>query len=158
MRQDCRAFTLVEIMIVAVMLGIVAMIVVPKFSNSANEARESALAMDYSRVCRQIELYKHQHGNRGPETKENGHLDTGNFVKRMTGRTTREGKLDANGELGPYLMEWPTNPFVEGEAASQIKFGKNAPDARDGKTGWYYSWAKRRLYVNSLQGGADLNP
>ncbi len=153
-----KAFSLVEILIVVIMLGIMAMIVIPKFSSSADDTRESALATDYSNASRQIELYKHQHAGRGPETDENGSLDTANFVSRMTGRTTQESGLAANGEFGPYLMEWPSNPFVEGAAASQITFGKDPPAARDGATGWYYSWKTRRLYVNSLQGGQGLGP
>jgi len=157
MHQDSRGFTIVEMMIVVVILGIMAMIVVPKFGASADESRESALAVDFSSACRQIELYKHQHGNRGPEINESGARDTANFINRMIGRTTSEGKLDPTGRFGPYLMEWPTNPFVDGAAASQIKFGQNALPARDGTTGWYYSWALRKLYINSLQGGADLS-
>lgn len=151
-----KAFSLVEILIVVIMLGIMAMIVLPKFSSSADDTRESALAMDYANTSRQIELYKHQHAGRGPETDESGSLDTANFISRMTGRTTQESGLDANGEFGPYLMAWPSNPFIEGAAASQITFGKDPPLARDGATGWYYSWKNRRLYVNSTAGGADL--
>ena len=157
MRQDRGAFSLVEILIVVIMLGIMAMIVMPKFSNSADDTRESALGVDYSAVLRQLELYKHQHKGRYPDTNENGARDTANYINRMTGRTTFEGKLDASEEFGPYLMEWPTNQFVDGAAASQIKFGKN-PIARDGTTGWYYAWANQKLYINSTVGGLDLSP
>ena len=157
MYQDRKAFSLVEILIVVVMLGIMAMIVMPKFASSSDDARDSALGVDYSTALRQLELYKHQHGGRCAETNEFGARDTANFINRMTGRTTFEGKLDANGQFGPYLMEWPTNPFVEGAAGSQVKFGKN-PIARDGSTGWYYAWATQKLYINSTVGGADLSP
>ncbi len=157
MHQDRRAFSLVELMIVAVMLGIMAMIVIPKYSSSADDTRESALGVDYASARRQLELYKHQHGGRCADTNEFGARDTANFINRMTGRTTFEGKLDANGEFGPYLMEWPENPFVDGAASTQVKFGKN-PIARDGTTGWYYAWGTQKLYINSTQGGADLSP
>ena len=158
MPRNRKAFSLVELLIIAMILGIMAMIVVPKFSSSADDTREAALGTDFSNVKRQIELYKHQHGGRCPEIKENGDRDTAKFIARMTGKTTFEGKLDAAGQFGPYLLEWPTNPFMEGAAASQIKFDKNPPGARDGSSGWYYAWATHRLYINSLQGGADLSP
>ena len=103
----CRAtgFTLVEILIVVVILGILAMVVVPKFASSANDARESALAADYQVAVRQIELYKHDHLGQLPHQKAGGGDDTGRFIARMTGKTDVDGTLNANGTCGPYLME-----------------------------------------------------
>ena len=70
-----RGFSLVEVLIVAVMIGILAMIVVPKFMGAQEDARESALETDLATARKQIEYYTFQHG-RGP------HLDTpGNTYK-----------------------------------------------------------------------------
>lgn len=148
-----RAFSLVELLIVVMLLAIMAMIVMPKFSSSANDTRQAALATDHSNAVRQIELYQHQHGGRYPEIKETGSRDTGNFINRMIGRTTFAGKLDPSGPFGPYLMEWPANPFLgNDEAAAEIKFGATPPAPRDDSTGWYYAWSEHRLYINSIQG------
>ena len=100
MLSDRRAFSLVELLIIAMLLGIMAMIVIPKYSSSADDTRETSLATDYSNTSRQLDLYRHQHGGRGPETDENGSLDTANFINRMTGRTTYAGRPDANGQFG----------------------------------------------------------
>ena len=51
-----KGFTLVEILIVVVILGILAAIVVPQFTNAANEARGGNVATQESTVESQLEL------------------------------------------------------------------------------------------------------
>ena len=152
MTRRKSAFTLTELIIVVMILGIMAMIVIPKYASSADDARDKTLATDYASALRQFELYKHQHSGRTPDLAANGSLDTANFIKRMTGRTDIDGTLNANGAFGPYLMEWPANPFVEGAAGEQIKFGKPAPSSLDGSKGWYFSTNLKKLYINTDNG------
>ena len=56
-------FTLVEILIVVVILGILAAIVIPQFTSASTEAKESALMSDIQSMRSQIELYKIQHND-----------------------------------------------------------------------------------------------
>ncbi len=58
-----NAFTLVEILIVVVILGILAAIVVPQFTSAADEARESNIASQVSSVQSQIELFRQREGS-----------------------------------------------------------------------------------------------
>ncbi len=158
MSNNRRAFTLVELTIVVIILGIMAMIVIPKYAISADDTREKALATDYGAAARQIELYKHQHAGRLPHIKEDGGVDDNvdNFIARMTGKTDIDGKLNVNGKLGPYLMEWPGNPFLPGPNTAKVKFGNDGPAPRNDDSGWYYAKNTGRLYINSSVGGADL--
>jgi len=156
MSRRATGFTLVEIVIVVIILGIMAMIVVPRFANSADDARESALATDYNAAVRQILLYKHEHLGLLPHQKADGNSDKDNFIARMTGKTDADGTLNPSGKFGPYLLEWPSNPFMTGPAASEIKFGGDAPSSRDGSEGWYYAENTGKLYIYSTEGGADL--
>ena len=55
-----KAFTLVEILIVVVILGILAAIVIPRFSDASHQARESALKDNVRFLRSQIQLYKAQ--------------------------------------------------------------------------------------------------
>jgi general secretion pathway protein G len=128
-------FTLVEILIVVIILGILAAIVIPQFTEASNDARESALASDLQTVRSQLELYKVQHLEKYPNLDENGAADTANFVARMTGRTDQDGALNVAGVFGPYLQKFPTNPFVTG--GNTVTFGVVVVPG-DGLSGWYF--------------------
>jgi prepilin-type N-terminal cleavage/methylation domain-containing protein len=57
-RHAKRAFTLIEILIVVVILGILAAIVVPQFTSASEEAEISAAKSTLSTVRSQLELFK----------------------------------------------------------------------------------------------------
>src|SRR5436309_12266584 len=65
-RRSQRGFTLVEILIVVIILGILAAIVIPQFTNASNDARKSNLSSQLQTLRAQIELYKLQHKETNP--------------------------------------------------------------------------------------------
>ena len=65
MRKE-RAFTLVEILVVVVLLGILAVVVLPLVAGSSISAKESALALDLQMIRRYVLVYKAQHREVGP--------------------------------------------------------------------------------------------
>lgn len=62
-----KGFTLVEILIVVVILGILAAIVVPQFTNAANEARNGNIATQVSTMENQFELYAAKNNGSYPD-------------------------------------------------------------------------------------------
>ena len=110
-----RGFTLVEILIVVVILGILAAIVIPQFTEASTEAKTSRLASDLQTMRSQIELYKVQHSDTAPAVAT--------FDTDMTTR-------DAGDGFGPYLQKVPTNPFVTNEP--------NVVDLEGADCGWHY--------------------
>lgn len=156
-RQSKReGFTLVEMLIVVLILGILGMVVVPKFSAASEDARESRLLSDIQAVRRLIELYRMEHGGRLPHLNESGASDQTNFQKRLMSRTTHTGAFSIKGTCGPYLRIWPTNPYLNKDKAGSIKFGAIATPPRDDSTGWYYSLSTGLLWPNSSKGGDSL--
>src|SRR3954470_4703727 len=65
-RQNRKGFTLIEILIVVIILGILAAIVIPQFTNASKEAKQSALVTMVQSLRSQIALFKLQHNDRLP--------------------------------------------------------------------------------------------
>ena len=67
MRSQVRgAFTLVEILIVVVILGILAAIVVPQFTNASEDAQAGNVATQLSTIRNQIELFRARNSGQYP--------------------------------------------------------------------------------------------
>jgi general secretion pathway protein G len=130
-----NGFTLVEILIVMVILGIIAAILIPQFSSASEEARESVLISELQTIRSQIELYKLQHNGNLP-----GQDDSGDFVTAMTTSTDRDGKQ--GGRFGPYLQKIPDNPFsVAAAGPASVGTGaakKDPAQVGDDGTGWWF--------------------
>jgi len=122
-------FTLVEILIVVVILGILAAIVIPQFTSASESAKSSSLVSQLQTIRSQLELYQVQHNGIYP-------VDTSSdaFWDQMTKKTDVHGDPIAVGDtttpsFGPYLQQPSTNPF---EQSSDIGTGPGAG------TGWVY--------------------
>lgn len=154
-----HGFTLVEILIVVVILGILAMIVMPKFAGVSDEARESALLTDVQTVRRSIELYKVEHRGRLPHIDESGNVDlnAARFSDRLMKKTDRSGNIDASGACGPYLKTWPINPYMKemGEMVLLVPFPL---PPRNDDSGWCYCYQTGVFWPNSRKGGSSLFP
>jgi len=101
-------FTLVEILIVVVILGILAAIVIPQFTSASTEAKESALVSDLQAMRSQIELYKIHHNDQLPGT-----VSGVDFATAMTSKTNQAGEVGTTAlhRFGPYMRNVPSNPF-----------------------------------------------
>jgi general secretion pathway protein G len=60
--QPARGFTLIEIMIVVVILGILAAVVVPRLMNRPDDARVAAAQSDIRVIMQQLKLYRLDNG------------------------------------------------------------------------------------------------
>src|SRR6266568_5021580 len=103
-RTRKTGFTLVEILIVVIILGILAAIVIPQFTNASQDARDSALLSQLQTLRSQIELYKLQHMDKLPDLVTNWNP--------MTTKTDSSGALSVAAKaFGPYMQSAPTNPI-----------------------------------------------
>ena len=62
-RRPSSGFTLIELMIVIVILGIMAAIATPQFANASSEARRNSLLSMTRTMANQVQVYKLQHGD-----------------------------------------------------------------------------------------------
>jgi prepilin-type N-terminal cleavage/methylation domain-containing protein len=104
-------FTLVELLIVVVVLAILAAVVVPQFTDAGEGAKLAALQANLAIARDIIGRYMAEHRGRPPSIDHNGNPDHANSLTRLTGRTQPNGMIDGGGPLGPYLIEFPVNPF-----------------------------------------------
>jgi general secretion pathway protein G len=104
MKRSVRGFTLVEILIVVIILGILAAIVIPQFTNASNDARQNSVASTLQTMRSQIELFKIQHSDTPPVAAGMWSIMTGKSS------TTDIQTPAATGVFGPYLQQAPINP------------------------------------------------
>lgn len=153
-------FTLVEILIVVIILGILAAIAIPQFSNASHVTRENTLKDELRYLRSQIVVYQAQHQDAAPGF-QNGTL-AGNaaalFVTQMTEYTDMYGNTSATQSgafvYGPYLSKMPPNPLT-GDATIQIITGSQATPVPDNSTAWIYNPTTGAIVVNSTSTGSD---
>ena len=61
-RQDERGFTLLEIMVVLVIIGVLAALIAPRFLERADEAKVQATKVQMKNIGQALKLYRLQHG------------------------------------------------------------------------------------------------
>jgi len=156
------AFTIVEILIVVVILGIVAAVALPKFSNASSRARASMLADDLRILRTQIAVFKGQHYGVAPGYPgcDNTAAPTqGAFVAYMTMSSTPDGQTAAphtdGYRYGPYLGSIPENPFNHKTSVEIIGDSQAFPVAADDSHGWVYK--PSTLTIRGDSPGTDDN-
>ncbi len=132
MNHNKTAFTLVEILIVVLILGILAAIVIPEFTNAAEDSKLSNLMSNLQSIRAQLELYKMHHNEVYPT----------NINTQLTSKTDSDGTINPGGAYGPYLQIFPINPFID-DPAEAIKTSGASGE------GWSYSAVTGVLLANS---------
>ena len=125
-KPNAHGFTLIEILVVVIILGILAAIVIPQFANASSDARVSTLRTTLNNVRNQIEVFKSQHNESAPTLAGMWTLLTG-----QSDTTEANSIAPVGTHWGPYLQQPPINPYNNQTAVTS--------GAVDPAAGWYYS-------------------
>ena len=98
--QVKRAFTLIEILIVVVILGILAAIVIPQFTDASQQASQSSVVSQLQTLRGQVELFRVRNNGVEPDLS----ADWSDLTNPPVGQS-------------PYLQSAPRNPLITGGAA-----------------------------------------
>lgn len=122
-----RGFTLIEIMLVVVIIGILAAVIGPKLSGKTNTARVKATRSSIESLKTTLGLFE-MHAGRFPTTDEG-----------LDALLEKPADLNDDEWEGPYLKEWPKDSFGEdfiyrspGEINSDFDLISMGPDKREG--------------------------
>jgi general secretion pathway protein G len=142
-----RAFTLVEILIVVVILGILAALVIPNFTRATEDSTKSALKRQLQSINSQIEIYRARNAGGFP-------------TNDLTSPLVEGGSNYGWGVMvsGEYFKEAPMNPYT----GSRLVVAGTEADAighagSDASAGWYYLAEPAQLVVFAAGYDADNN-
>jgi general secretion pathway protein G len=140
-------FTLVEVLLVVVILAILAATVIPQFTESGENAKESAVMQNLRTMRAQIEMYKLQHNGIAPNNIN---------MEQLTKETNLAGTPTVGGDYGPYLVGgMPYNPY--NNLNTVVATTSDPPTAPGAAGGWLYNSATGGIWANSAEAlGAEL--
>jgi len=170
-------FTLIEMLIVIIILGILAMVIIPQVTVSSEDAKVSALKTNLSGMRSAIEMYYAQHNQTYPGTvkETDGTTATDNttavtaMVAQLTQFSDATGKVPADGiktaayPFGPYIKggTLPENPFnnkkdvVCDKAVTALTSAIGVKRAATAATGWKYLPVLGVIFANDETSAAD---
>jgi general secretion pathway protein G len=132
-------FTLVEILIVVIILGILASIILPQFAGASDSAKKANMRNQLQTLRSTVQLYRIEHRDEVPPLVTTG-------WNAITSKTKTDGTVDPAGERGPYLPFPPMNPLTKSSTVVAV----GAPAAAT--NGWFYDEAEGKVYGANADG------
>jgi general secretion pathway protein G len=130
-----KAFTLVELVAVMVLLGILVAVAAPKFLETNGEAVDSTLRENLRVLRDSIERYAAANGGALPG-------DDGT-------------EADLKSDLRPFLRKFPANPINDSDSVFVQSSGDSFTAERSGGYGWLYDAKTGEIRINSGRTAED---
>ena len=147
-KRTNNGFTLIELMIIVTIIGILAAIVIPTFSNANETAKAGALSSQINTVKKSLVMYNSDHNGSYPTDAQ---MIT-NQWQALTNTTDIDGDVSGD-DYGPYFMKPPFNAFMNSDVV-----------AADNSSAWQYDSSSGTIQavvpaaVNSQAGSLQLDP
>lgn len=154
-------FTLIEILIVVIILGILAAVVIPEVTGASTLTRENTMKEEIRFMREEIEAFKYQHTDISPGYANGDSAGTptqSDFVNQMTSATdVAFNSVDsgAPNALGPYISQVPVNPENSKSTVLVVANDATLPTSASGDYGWVYQ--PSTLTFKSDATGTDQN-
>jgi general secretion pathway protein G len=129
-RNQC-GFTLIEIMVVVVILGILAAVIIPKISDRPEQARRTKAVMDIKSIETALSLFQMDNGFY-PSTEQG--------LQALVDKPTT-GRVPGNYKDGGYLKKVPLDPwnnpyiYISPGAHDDYDIVSYGPDSEEGGEG-----------------------
>ncbi len=163
--KNKKGFTLVELLIVIIILGVLAAVAIPQFGSSTEDAQLAALDANLAELRNSVELYYHQHSSTYPGVNSSADNSSPiavavcatSIVDQLLRYTTMNDHTAVNtapaNPLGPYIKNnrFPENPFATDpdgivcDASTDI----TAATATGVTAGWKFYPATGKLIANT---------
>jgi prepilin-type N-terminal cleavage/methylation domain-containing protein len=152
MRCTARAFTLVEILVVVIILAILAGVAIPQIAGMTSLSRETNLKENLSKIRAQLQVYRNQH---------DAFPDGDQFADQMTKYTNSDGEVadvkDQDHRYGPYLEQMPPNPVtIDRTVRTAAQADQHHPPG-DVDGGWWYNEVTGEFYADLTAAHVDEN-
>ena len=148
-RGRVPAFSLVELVIVIVIIGLLAAIAVPRFQQGASGADSAALTSNLRTLREALELYKVEHG-KYPDDKST-------IEAQLTQFSDIDGNTSATkgGDFvyGPYISKIPALPV--GDNAGKTGIVDSGLPGAVATAGWWYNKSTGELRANLANDQVD---
>lgn len=129
-KNGCRAFTLIEILIVVVLLAILAAAVIARSVGTTTDAKISVMESNLRSLRSQLQVYKAHHGD---------------FPDTLADLT-----VVSPAGYGPYIDAVPENPFNGSSAEAAVSTVPAGPNATG--EGWLYMKSTGGVWANCAEG------
>ena len=169
-RNKTKAFSLVELVIVILILGVLAAIAIPRISSSSKNAGESALKADLQTLRNAIDWYYGEHNNQFPAAVGDGTNAANSpeaLITQLTQYSDKTGVVSINKGIafpfGPYLRSgFPNLPAGansgKGSLPAEINVVSLASplnSAPGNGKGWHYNSMTGQIIANAIDIGND---
>lgn len=148
-----RGFTLIEILIVVIILGVLASIIIAQVVVAGKDTRESALKENLRIVRTQLIMYKQLHAFPAGYDGSGTLVSAETFRTQMTQYTDMAGNCSATADtthnLRPIIASFPRNPLND---RYDVRIATGAFGC-DETTGWIYRPDTEEFVPNSAEYG-----